>query len=175
MRQYVAFFRGLNVTGKNALKMSDLKKTLESIGCTNVKTVLASGNAIFTAPQDLPKTLQQKIETELAKGYDYKGNVILRPIETLHSLMNANPFSSIETSPDTRLYVTFLPTPPESHAIEQLENFSVIHTTDTEVFSVLTLSPNSKTVDVMKILDNAYGKTITTRNWNTIKRMVGAL
>lgn len=171
MGQYVAFFRGLNVTGKNTIKMHDLKRLLESLGCHDVKTVLASGNALFTAPQDTPKTLQQKIETSLKEQYQCKGNVILRPYEKLVSLMETDPFKGIEITPKTRLYVTFLPYPVEEHPHTAEEHFSIIHTTPSEVFTVLSLAPDKGTADFMKVLDKAYGSSITTRNWNTILKM----
>jgi hypothetical protein len=40
------------------------------------------------------------------------------------------------------------------------------------VLSVLTLVPNTRTVDLMKILEKEYGKQVTTRNWNTILRIL---
>lgn len=172
MQQYVAFFRGLNVAGKNTITMNELKKVLESIGCSNVKTVLASGNALFTAPQDTPKTLQKKIESTMRQQYDYKGNVVLRALDDLISLKTLNPFNNIQTTTQTRLYVTFLPAPIEIHPKHTLANFSIVRTTPTEVFSILTLTPETRSVDAMKVLDDTYGKSITTRNWNTILRVL---
>jgi len=44
--------------------------------------------------------------------------------------------------------------------------------TDTEVCSVLTLSPMSHTVDLMSVMEQMFGKNITTRNWNTVVKLV---
>ena len=49
-----------------------------------------------------------------------------------------------------------------------------MHVSDGEVFSVLTLSPDRRTVDLMKILEIELGKKITTRNWNTVCRILKA-
>ncbi|MGI0020618.1 MAG: hypothetical protein ACREAY_09125 [Nitrososphaera sp.] len=49
-----------------------------------------------------------------------------------------------------------------------------MHVPDGEVFSVLTLSPDRRTVDLMKILEIEFGKKITTRNWNTVSRILKA-
>jgi len=40
------------------------------------------------------------------------------------------------------------------------------------VCSVLVLSSNSRTVDLMKVLEKEFGSKITTRNWNTIVRLM---
>lgn len=49
-------------------KMPELKKALESAGFTDVKTVLSSGNVVFTAPKTAEASLQQKVEAAFEKG-----------------------------------------------------------------------------------------------------------
>ncbi|HYQ86023.1 MAG TPA: DUF1697 domain-containing protein, partial [Bacteroidota bacterium] len=51
MIQYAAFLRGINVGGHKPVRMSDLEKAFGQLGFRNVKTVLASGNVLFEAPQ----------------------------------------------------------------------------------------------------------------------------
>ena len=46
--RYCAFLRGINVGGTK-LKMADLKKEFEAAGFTDVITVLATGNVIFSS------------------------------------------------------------------------------------------------------------------------------
>jgi len=45
--RYVALLAGINVGGRT-IKMADLKALFESLGFTEVKTLLASGNVLFT-------------------------------------------------------------------------------------------------------------------------------
>ena len=49
--KYAAFLRGINVGGHTIIKMGELRKVFESLGFWNVKTVLASGNVLFEAPE----------------------------------------------------------------------------------------------------------------------------
>lgn len=50
--KYVAFFRGINVGGKNKVKMDDLKKMFAECGFADIKTYIQSGNVVFTSDMD---------------------------------------------------------------------------------------------------------------------------
>ena len=47
MTKYIALLRGINVGGKNTIKMADLKATFERRGFQNVITYINSGNVLF--------------------------------------------------------------------------------------------------------------------------------
>ena len=44
----VALLRGINVGGRNPVKMADLKACVEADGHTDVRTYIQSGNVLFT-------------------------------------------------------------------------------------------------------------------------------
>lgn len=52
MKRFVAFLRGINISGKNKVSMAELKKGFENIGFKEVKTYLNSGNVIFSSEKD---------------------------------------------------------------------------------------------------------------------------
>jgi uncharacterized protein (DUF1697 family) len=176
MIKQVAILRGINVGGHNKVSMDALKKAFESMGFENVKTLLASGNVLFDAPQT--SALVKKIEGKLEKTFGYEIDVLVSTIKELQHLDKDNPFKGIQVTPQTRLYVTFLSEKPKTSLKIPYEssdkNFKIIQVTANKVCSVLTLSPNSKTVDLMDILEKEFGKKITTRNWNTITRLLKA-
>lgn len=68
MPLYVLLLRGINVGGKNKLKMAELKQFLEEQGCTNVITYIQSGNVIVQSKLDA-QTLGQKVEKNLPKKF----------------------------------------------------------------------------------------------------------
>ena len=49
----MALLRGINIGGKNKIKMSELKSAFEMAGLTEVRTVLNSGNIIFSSEADM--------------------------------------------------------------------------------------------------------------------------
>lgn len=177
MIKYVALLRGINVGGV-IVKMDKLKKTLETLGFANVKTLLASGNVLFTAPSASESTLVNKIEKKLEAVFGREIGVLVRQIEELQRLAASDPFAGIKVTPQTRLYVTFRSEKNKSRLKIPYEtpdkNFRIIRVTDREVCSVATLSPNSRTVDLMSILEKEFGRKVTTRNWNTIARILKA-
>jgi uncharacterized protein (DUF1697 family) len=65
MPRYAAFLRG--VSPMNA-KMPQLKAAFEAAGFTDVKTVLSSGNVVFTATRSTPATLERKAESGLKRS-----------------------------------------------------------------------------------------------------------
>jgi len=175
MTKYIAFLRGINVGGNKVIKMKDLESIFVSLGFENVKTYIASGNVIFEEKEVNLSTLAFKIEDSLKKELGYEVGVIVRIQSQIIRLIHSNPYKNIVITPQTRMYVTFLPT-PTSTSIKipyesPLGNFKIISISETEICSVLTLSFENKTVDMMKILDKEFGKKITTRSWNTVQKI----
>src|SRR5262245_47461872 len=63
--RYVALLRGINVGGKNIVKMSDLRRALEGVSCTNVATYIQSGNVLFESRLGNTSRLSLAIEEAL--------------------------------------------------------------------------------------------------------------
>lgn len=173
---YVAFLRGINVGGNKLVKMEDLIKIFTVLGFENVQTVLASGNVVFQSAPVATKKLVLSIETALKKKLGHSISVMVRLIKNLKKLSYTKPFDAISVTRETRRYVTFISEKPKNTLklpyVSPEKDFSILSATPTEVFSVLTLSKKRSTVDVMSIVEKEYGKNSTTRNWNTIERIL---
>jgi uncharacterized protein (DUF1697 family) len=156
---YVAFLRGINVGGNKIIKMEALKAAFEKLGLKKVRTILASGNVLFEAGETDPIALTRKIETGLEKSLGHSVGVVLRTLEQIEKLEKSAPFKGVPVTPATRLYVTFLKTASGGK---------------TEITNVIDLSEDRGTLDMMADLDKKYGKGITTRNWNTVGRILKA-
>ena len=52
MKRYIAFLRGVNISGKNKVPMAELKKGFEELDFSEVKTYLNSGNVAFSSDED---------------------------------------------------------------------------------------------------------------------------
>lgn len=168
MVKYIAFLRGINVGGNKIIKMEDLKRIFESLGFTNVKTVLASGNVLFEATTNVTSEV---IEEKLKNKFGFVVGVILRTIEEIKELIALDPFKDMTVTPNTRLYVTFLEK-IKNKPTDYPPDFTIVKITTREVCSVLIVSKNKRSVDLMASLEKELGKKITTRNWNTVLKMV---
>jgi uncharacterized protein (DUF1697 family) len=172
MPRFVALLRGINVGGNKKVPMATLKKTAEKLGFTDVKTLLASGNLIFTTSTS-EKTLRALLEKTLAATFKFPIPVIIRSATDIETLIAADPFKGITVDENTRLYVTFLGTPPAKHpAIPAINGFRVVRAKGSDVCSVLQLNPAHRTPEAMNGLEQAYGKDVTTRNWNTVLKLL---
>lgn len=174
--RFVALLRGINVGGRKLVKMEELRKVFELLGFSNVTTLLNSGNVLFSTSTESQEKLARDIEIKLEKVFGHPIHVLIRSIDEIQSLIESQPFINEKITPNIRLYVTFLNEKPTSRIkipYESAEgNFKILRATDTEVCSVLILSPETRTTEVMNILEKEYGKQVTTRNWNTVIKLV---
>jgi uncharacterized protein (DUF1697 family) len=177
MTRYAAFLRGINVGGKVTVPMADLKKSLEELGFERVKTLLNSGNVVFEADADASE-LTKKIEDKLHDAFGRRIGVLLRGLDELKELADRKPFKGIEASKTTHLYVSFLPERPRGTAALNVDSpgkgVDVLRVSTREICSVVRLNQGGHTLDLMAALEKQAGKDITTRNWNTIERVLKA-
>ncbi|EEF58463.1 DUF1697 domain-containing protein [Pedosphaera parvula] len=175
MIRYVALLRGINVGGHKPVKMEGLKKSFEAVGFEKVKTVLASGNVLFESVESDEGVLVSKIGAHLKKDLGHEVGVLVRSMEEIQSLVERNPFKKIQVTPETRLYVTFLSQKVKSKLKIPYEtpekDFRILSASEREVCSVLVLSPERQTTELMNIVEKEFGKQVTTRNWNTVLRI----
>ncbi len=103
MSRYVALLRGVNVGGVN-MKMADLAELVSGLGYSDVKTVLASGNVLFTT-QDAAAASKQKLETALRERFGYEAWVHVLTVAQIEKLIAAYPFPRTSES---HAYVVFV-------------------------------------------------------------------
>ena len=89
--QYVALLRGINVGGKNLVKMADLRAALESRGFADVATYIASGNVLFRVPRQRREELAARIESELIGRFGNELKVVLLTEAQLKAVVEGAP------------------------------------------------------------------------------------
>ncbi|HSL46091.1 MAG TPA: DUF1697 domain-containing protein [Anaerolineales bacterium] len=171
MVTYVAFLRGTN-SGKNPmLKMDVLKKAFEKLGFQNVRTVISSGNVIFETERTDVRALERTIEKALPKAIGFESATIVYKLADLQKLEKLNVFKDIEATRETRQFVTFVKEAPKSSPKLDGEGFTILKKSGRALLSVIELS-GLRTPDMMKVLDQEFGRTNTTRTWKTIQRIL---
>jgi uncharacterized protein (DUF1697 family) len=75
--RYLALLRGINVGGKNLVKMDDLREAFEKLGFDDVATYIASGNVLFRAPRQKREKLAARIERALSRRFGADLKVVL--------------------------------------------------------------------------------------------------
>jgi uncharacterized protein (DUF1697 family) len=176
MIKYVAFLRGINVGGKRLIKMEDLRRVVESIGLKNVRTFIASGNVLFETSQTNRDALARKIEKKLLTAFGHDVPVVLQTIDELKDLLRAGPFKKIKPGADVMLCVTLLAGEPKAglklplkSATENLEVLSIKHSA---AFILCRRKKNGMFSFPNNFFEKEFGVVATTRQWNTIIRIV---
>lgn len=173
---YAAFLRGINVGGNKKVPMAQLKTTLEHMGFTDVKTLLASGNVTLTGKKENIISLAKRIAVALEIEFGFPIPVLIREMPRLEEMTATEPFKGITVTKDIRLYVTFLSETPKSKLkipyVSEDKSLRIFRLDDDAIYSILDLSKGSGTVDAMAIIEKEFGKKVTTRNWNTIEKML---
>jgi uncharacterized protein (DUF1697 family) len=171
MERYVAFLRGVSPMN---CKMPELKRCFEAAGFVDVKTLLSSGNVAFSARPDVVPMLEQAAEAAMEKHLGKVFKTIVRPSSFLQSLVEQAPFAQFGLPPNAKPVVTFLLKPYEGTLtlpIEQAQA-AILKLERTEVFSAYV--PNEKGPAFMVLLEKTFGKEITTRTLETVRKCAAA-
>lgn len=175
LKRYVAFLRGINVGGHHKVPMADLAKEMKHLHFDNVVTLLNSGNIIFDSLNANTEKIEKMISEHLEQKFGFPIPTIIRTAETIEALFKFDPFHNITVTRDIRLYVSFLKQKaepgPELPWTSEDQSYTILDVKEGTIISVLDLSI-SQTPKAMDALEKFFGKDITTRNWNTIERIV---
>ena len=87
MNKYIAFLRGINISGKNKIDMSDLKSEFENAGFTNVSTYLNSGNVSFLSNENNLKNKIEDIQRKINIIYHRSHRHITKIMTELNDLL----------------------------------------------------------------------------------------
>lgn len=179
--KYVALLKGINVGGKNIIRMSELKQSLSEIELYDIRTYIQSGNVIFESNKE-EKKLQIEIEKKIDEKFGFSISVILRTDLELEQIILQNPFSESEIEiAETRsqqeiFYILLSDRPFSKEYAEQLINLrsgsELFYVKDREIYLLLDGSiRNSKLVaGIQKKYDHS-----TVRNWKTMNKIVSLI
>ena len=104
MPRYVALFRGINVGKAKRVAMADLRSLLGRLGYTDVKTLLNSGNAVFTARAGSPEKMAARIRGAVADDMGVDAMVVVKSDQDVAAMIAGNAFGKI-ASDSSRLLV----------------------------------------------------------------------
>jgi uncharacterized protein (DUF1697 family) len=90
MPRYVALFRGINVGKAKRIAMAELRALLEKLGYSDVKTLLNSGNAVFTADQGTGRAHAARIRAAVAKNLGVDAMVVVKSAKEVAAIITGN-------------------------------------------------------------------------------------
>lgn len=172
--KYIAFLRGINVGGKNKIKMETLRAVCTMLGFQNVKTYINSGNVIFETAETNDLKLAEKIEAAIETEFALRIKVMARTMDEIKSIVAKNPFDG-QFENDKDLHVIFLdeelPTEKRELLLSNNNENEQYFVRNREIFCLLKVS----------VLDSLMGKDYigkklkvlaTARNWRTVNKIL---
>jgi len=165
MPRYAAFLRG--VSPMNA-KMADVKRAFEAAGFTDVKTLLSSGNVVFSARGGAEASLERKAEAAMLEGLGRRFLTIVRSIDALRELLASDPYRAFRLTPAAKRIVTFLRDKPAAKLALPIEKdrARILSLKGKEAFSAYLRTPKGPVF--MTLIEKTLGKEQTTRTWETV-------
>jgi len=108
----VALLRGINVGRAKRIAMADLRALVSALGYTEVRTLLNSGNVVFTAPASVRGNPAARIERALATQLNVESRVTVLTARELDAAVARNPLEDVVDDP-SRLLVSVLADPKD--------------------------------------------------------------
>lgn len=172
---HIALLRGINVGGKGKLPMKELVAIFATVGATGVRTYIQSGNVVFESAA--PDAVVEAVTKRIAAKYGYPGRIVLRSGDELREARGANPFMKSDALAEA-LHVYFLADLPAAAAVKSLDpqrspgdSFVVV---GREIYLHLPQGM-ARTKLTNAYFDTKLKTVSTTRNWNTVGKLVAML
>lgn len=172
MQTYISFLRGINMTGHNSIKMTELLALYNNLGYSDAETYIQSGNVVFSSMDDVPvPEIASTIERSILKRFNYNVPVLIRIVEEMRKLISANPFIAQENFEPSKMAVLFLYEETTKAQIQKVldidyppDKFKIV---GKEIF---IYCPNGfgRTKLYTNFFEKKMGVTGTARNWKTI-------
>lgn len=171
MPRYVAFLRG--VSPMNA-SMPALKACFEKEGFSNVRTVLSSGNVVFDSRSLSRTTLERRVEKAMQVELGRSFETFVRPAAYLQELIESEPFAPFRVPSAAKRVISFLPGPADSKVRlpAEKDGARILKVSGSEVLAVYV--PGPKGPVFMGLLERTFGKRITTRTLDTVRKCARA-
>jgi uncharacterized protein (DUF1697 family) len=174
MSIFVSLLRGINVGGQKKIHMETLRGIYETLGYTNVRTYVQSGNVVFESTSYTPSELVKRIEEQIEKTYGFTVLVFIRQADELQEILSSNPFLYDRNEDPGKLHVTFLyQSPLEIAWVKLVAPSSILDEFSCGELAVYLYCPNGygKTKLSNGFFERKLGVSVTTRNWNTVNAL----
>ncbi|PCG86259.1 hypothetical protein CIB93_09855 [Streptomyces sp. WZ.A104] len=173
---YAALLRGINVSGSRRVPMPELRDVLTGLGHTGIATYLQSGNAVFRSDREDENALAADLRKALHQRFGFAVDCLVRDSGYLAAVADACPFPAAELA-GKQLHVTYFDRPVDADRFADLDAPAFLP----EEFRLgdrclYLYAPDglgrSKLADALGRPRHTKGLTATTRNWNTVAKLV---
>jgi uncharacterized protein (DUF1697 family) len=167
-----ALIRGINVGRAKRVAMADLRGVIEDFGYTHVRTLLNSGNVVFSAAKDSPTEAAERIEKALVLRLNVDARVVVLTEAEVVKVVAENTLLDVATDP-SRLMVAV----PFRAADRALLEPLLVQDWDEDALALgrraayLWCAGGILDSRLMKMVSRALKDAVTMRNWATMLKL----
>jgi len=172
---YIALLRGINVGGKNIIKMEQLKQAFVDMEFSDVTTYIQSGNVVFKTQESNKLDLTKKIEEQLQKTFSAEIKTLILTVDELAETIENAP-KNFGAEPEKFRYDVWFLLPPTMvedivSNVRLREGVDFLQTGKNAVYTLRLTNQMGRSY-FSKIIQLPFYKNITIRNWNTTTKLL---
>jgi len=175
MTRYIALLRAVNVAGRNMVAMGDLRDLVTKLGFDDVRSILQSGNLVFTGRDPPAAEIEQLLEKETAKRLGLETNFFVRSDDEWNTIIEKNPFRSEAKKDPGHLLV--LLSKDEIGDVRPLQDAiagrEIVRAGGRHVYAVYPDGVGRSRLTTT-LIEKKLRTRVTGRNWNTILRLAAS-
>lgn len=178
MKRYIALLRGINISGKNKIAMSELKKGFSEIGFVEITSYLNSGNIIFSSSVDDKDILSNKIRLMIKDRFDLDIPVFIILQEELIDILDNAPDWWGDDNKEIYDNLIFIMPPLSYQDIydeigESKVEYETVYNYKNAIFWSFSRKDYQKTNWWSKTASSSISDKITIRTANTVRKIAG--
>jgi uncharacterized protein (DUF1697 family) len=168
----VALIRGINVGRAKRVAMADLRALVEGLGYGDVRTLLNSGNVVFTVPPKSKGEAGSRIEEAMTEKLGVSARITVLTAAELAAVVAENSLLEAADNP-SRLLVNVFITPEDRARIEPLaaQDWTPDALAVGSRAAYLWCSGGILDSKLVLAANRALGDGATARNWATITKL----
>jgi uncharacterized protein (DUF1697 family) len=172
MTTHIALLRGINVGRAKRVAMADLRALVSELGFGDVRTLLNSGNVIYTTSGVAPAEAAARIEAGIEERCGFSSRVTVLTAPEVAAAVAENPLGEVATNP-SRLLVAVLTDPADRERLEPL----LTQDWSPEVLAVgrrvayVWCPEGMLDSQALAAIGRVLGSAVTTRNWATLTKL----
>jgi uncharacterized protein (DUF1697 family) len=173
MSTYVALIRGINLGPRNKIAMAELRDLLESRGLANVRTLISSGNVVFTSRRRNTSRLERQIERAINKRFRLDIRVLIRTADEFAAVVRENSLPE-SAAGGRRLFALFADRNPAQDRLDSIDRTAFgpeqFRVGDRVIYALVKQGVRGSRL-LGALSDKRVGVALTNRNWNTVMRL----
>jgi uncharacterized protein (DUF1697 family) len=178
MTMHVALLRAINLAGKNAVAMADLRALFERLGFPEARTLLQSGNVVFESAGKTTAKLEQLLEKAASGGIGIQTDFFVRSLPEWTEILARNPFPVEARKDPGHLIVLVLKEAPGAADVKAVQKAirgpEVIRSYGRQAY-ITYPDGMGRSKLTPAVLEKGLGTRGTARNWNTALKIAAAL